>query len=199
MYPDILSLKHLERLSKLEKMLPYFDFPFQHISPKILKRMDRFYDDKHIFKVLDFIKKEFSNAFIHTNFIIWFPWETDNNFEELLDFIKKYEFDSISVFWYHDEPLAASSKLNNKIDDQLIISRVKIFKEIAQEIYNKKEALRKNTLEIWYIMDILEKESIAIIRPEIKAPEIDEYDKITFSNIIEWEIYLWAKVKYKIK
>jgi tRNA A37 methylthiotransferase MiaB len=39
MYPDILSLKHLEKLAKLKKMLPYFDFPFQHISPKVLKRM----------------------------------------------------------------------------------------------------------------------------------------------------------------
>jgi tRNA A37 methylthiotransferase MiaB len=39
MYPDILTLKHFERLSKLKKILPYFDIPFQHISPKILKRM----------------------------------------------------------------------------------------------------------------------------------------------------------------
>ncbi|MDQ7022957.1 MAG: hypothetical protein Q9M97_05510 [Candidatus Gracilibacteria bacterium] len=49
MYPDILSLSHIDRLAKLKKLIPYFDFPFQHISPKILKRMDRFYDDKTYF------------------------------------------------------------------------------------------------------------------------------------------------------
>lgn len=199
MYPDILTMDNLIALKNIDKLLPYFDIPFQHISKSILKRMWRFYDDQHIFKVLDFIKKEFNNAFIHTNFIIWFPWETEDNFNELIDFIKKYEFDSISVFWYHDEPLAASSKLNNKVDNELIISRVKLFKEIAQKIYDKKEALRKNTVEIWYIMDILEEDWIAIIRPEIKAPEIDEYDNVIFSNILEWEIILWEKVKYKVR
>jgi ribosomal protein S12 methylthiotransferase len=73
MYPDILSLKHLKRLSKLKKMLPYFDFPFQHISPKILKNMGRFYDENHIYKLLDYIKQNFKNPFFHTNFIIGFP------------------------------------------------------------------------------------------------------------------------------
>jgi ribosomal protein S12 methylthiotransferase len=70
MYPDILSLSHIDRLSKLKKLIPYFDFPFQHISTKILKRMDRFYDDKHIFKILDYIKEKFENPFFHTNFIV---------------------------------------------------------------------------------------------------------------------------------
>lgn len=199
MYPDILTMDNLKELTNLEKLLPYFDIPFQHISKNILKRMWRFYDDKHIFEVLDFIKKEFKNPFIHTNFIIWFPWESEENFKELIDFIKKYEFDSISVFWYHDEPLASSSKLDKKIDKDTIISRVKIFKKIAQEIYDKKESLRKNTIEIWYIMDILEEESIAIIRPEIKAPEIDEYDNVLFTNILKWELELWKKVQYKVK
>jgi len=51
-------------------MLPYFDIPFQHISPKILKLMGRFYNEDHIYTVLDFIKNNFKNAFIHTNFIV---------------------------------------------------------------------------------------------------------------------------------
>jgi ribosomal protein S12 methylthiotransferase len=51
-------------------MLPYFDIPFQHISPKILKLMGRFYNEAHIYTVLDFIKNNFKNAFIHTNFIV---------------------------------------------------------------------------------------------------------------------------------
>lgn len=199
MYPDILTMDSLKELKNIKKLLPYFDIPFQHISKNVLKRMWRFYDDKHIFKVLDFIKKEFDNPFIHTNFIIWFPWETEENFKELLDFVKKYEFDSISVFWYHDEPLAASSKLNDKINDKTIISRVNIFKKTVEKIYTKKEKLRKNKIEIWYITEINEEEQILTVRPEIKAPEIDEYDNISFMNIIEWELYIWEKIKYKLK
>jgi ribosomal protein S12 methylthiotransferase len=70
MYPDILSFSHLDRLAKLKKLLPYFDFPFQHISPNVLKNMGRFYDDSHIHKLLDYIKDKFKNPFFHTNFIV---------------------------------------------------------------------------------------------------------------------------------
>jgi ribosomal protein S12 methylthiotransferase len=51
-------------------MIPYFDFPFQHISREVLKNMGRFYDENHIFKLLDFIKNNWENPYIHTNFII---------------------------------------------------------------------------------------------------------------------------------
>ena len=71
LYPDILTLTHLAQLQKLQKFLPYFDIPFQHISPNLLKRMGRFYDEKHIFSLLDFIRSEFTESFIHTNFIIY--------------------------------------------------------------------------------------------------------------------------------
>jgi ribosomal protein S12 methylthiotransferase len=54
-----MTLNGLERMKNLKKMLPYFDIPFQHISPNILKKMGRFYDDKHIFKMLDYIKSNF--------------------------------------------------------------------------------------------------------------------------------------------
>ncbi len=136
MYPDILSMTHIDRLANLKKLLPYFDFPFQHISPNVLKNMNRFYDDSHINKIIDYIKEKFSNNFFHTNFIIGFPWETEDDFNMLLDFAKKYEFDSVSVFGYHDEPLADSNKLPNKIDSKTIKSRVKTMKTLLNEIVN---------------------------------------------------------------
>jgi ribosomal protein S12 methylthiotransferase len=52
LYPDILTLKQLEEFATLEKIIPYFDIPLQHISPKLLKSMGRFYDDKMIHTLL---------------------------------------------------------------------------------------------------------------------------------------------------
>jgi ribosomal protein S12 methylthiotransferase len=52
LYPDILTLKQLEEFATLEKFIPYFDIPLQHISPKLLKSMGRFYDDKMIHTLL---------------------------------------------------------------------------------------------------------------------------------------------------
>ena len=197
MYPDILSLTHIDRLAKLGKLLPYFDFPFQHISPEVLKNMGRFYDEKHILKLLDYIKEKFENPFFHTNFIVWFPWETEEDFEKLLDFAKKYEFDSVSVFWYHDEPLADSSKLDNKIDAKTIKQRLKKLKVVLNEVYNKKDKARLEKQEIGYIEEI--HDDYTIIRPEIKAPEVDDYDKVLFENILCEKVHIWKKIKYIVK
>ena len=197
MYPDILSLKHLERLSKLKKMLPYFDFPFQHISPKILKNMWRFYDENHIYKLLDYIKQNFQNPFFHTNFIVGFPGETKQDFEKLLEFAKKYEFDSVSVFGYHDEPLAKSSKLNNKISQDIINSRLEKLKKVLNSLYDKKDKVRKGTEQVWFIEEIDEEKWICKIRLYIKAPDIDELDIVKFEDLIWVEyINIWDKVKY---
>ena len=198
MYPDILSLSHLDRLSKLEKILPYFDFPFQHISPRILKRMWRFYDEKHIFKILDYIKQKFENPFFHTNFIVWFPWETEEDFEMLLDFAKKYEFDSVSVFWYHDEPLAESSKLDQKVDSKTIKTRLAKLKEVLNSVYDKKDEARKGTVQVWYIEEINKEKGFCKIRPYMKAPEIDDLDKVKFEDLINVEfVNIWDIVEYK--
>jgi len=184
MYPDILSLSHIDRLAKLAKLLPYFDFPFQHISPKILKRMDRFYDDSHIFKILNHIKEKFKNPFFHTNFIVWFPGEDEEDHQMMLDFAKKYEFDSVSVFGYHDEPLAKSSTLDQKVDSKTIKTRLKALKEVLNPIYDKKDELRKGTVQTGYIEEINEEKGFCKIRPYIKAPEIDDLDKVKFEDLV---------------
>lgn len=196
MYPDSMTLSHLERLKNLKKLLPYFDIPFQHISPEILKKMWRFYNEEHIYKLLDYIKSNFPGVFIHTNFIVWFPGESEEDFEKLCNFAKKYEFDSVSMFGYHDEDLAASSKLWDKVTDREIEKRVRKLGKILNSIYDKKDAEKLGKEEIWYIMDFLDDDKI-IVRPEIKAPEIDEYDEINISQVINWNIDLWEKIIYK--
>lgn len=137
LYPDTLTFAHLERLAKLKHLIPYFDIPFQHYSASILKRMGRFYDQEHIGKLLRFIRENFSGSFIRTSFIIGFPGETDADFNELCDFIKREEFESVGIFQYHDEPLASSSKLDGKVNDVQARTRIKKIDKILSEIYRK--------------------------------------------------------------
>ncbi len=196
LYPDILTLNHLKKLKNFKKFIPYFDLPVQHINTKILKRMWRFYDDKHIFALFDFIKYEFKDAFLHTNFIIWFPWEWELEFQDLLDFAKKYEFDSVSMFGYHDEVLASSSKLDKKVNDKIIQKRVDIMWKVLNKIYTKKEKQRKWKEFIGFIHNYDDKK--VYVRCEYKAPELDELDKIPIQNIISGNIKIGEKVKYHI-
>lgn len=196
LYPDNLVLNNIKKLKEFKKFIPYFDIPVQHINPYILKLMGRFYDDKHIFSLLDFIKTEFKDAFLHTNFIIWFPWEWDKEFNDLVLFAKKYEFDSVSMFGYHDEKLASSSKLDNKVTEEIIKKRVKIMSGILNKIYEKKEKERIWKEFIGFIHDFDEKN--IYVRHEYKAPEIDELDKISKENILSWKINIGEKIKYFI-
>lgn len=177
MYPDNLSLENLWQLWNLDKFIPYFDIPFQHISPTILKKMWRYYNKEWIFSFLDYIKNNFKNYHLRTSFIIGFPWETDTDFDLLCDFVKKYEFDSVALFEYHDESLAASSKILPKVPDKTIKSRMKKLDKIINEIYDKK--YRKDIWKkfIWFVVDY-DKKNIWI-RREIRAPEIDELDVIS--------------------
>ena len=202
LYPDVLTLKHLEKLKKLKKFIPYFDIPLQHINPEILKRMWRFYDKNHILKLLDFIDKNFKEKFVRTNIIIWFPWETEKEFGELCEFLKWYHLDNVALFEYHDEPLAESSKLDNKVDENEIHRRFEILKWI---INNKKwKSNHKKLNEVWYIMwfEWEGKNPSIIVRPRLHAPEIDEYEEIKLKNIIwifsdDENLDIWSKILYK--
>lgn len=208
LYPDILTLNQLEKLKEFKKFIPYFDIPLQHISENILKDMGRFYDQKHIYKLLEFINNNFETKFIRTNIIVWFPWETDENFEELCEFIKSSDFNNIALFEYHDEPLAASSKLPNKVEDEVIRERFKILKKIVENSNlcsnQKNDWIFSITKEVWYIMWFkwTEENPTIIVRPWLHAPEIDSYDEISLDKIIwsyneDGELDLGVKIEYE--
>lgn len=134
LYPDLLTKKHLERLTKLKKFIPYFDLPLQHASPKILEAMGRFYDHQMTLELLDFIEGHFPERFVRTNFIIGFPGETEEDFQALMDFIRGDWFENIALFEYHDEPLAASSLLPDKVEAKTIRKRFLEAKKLVDEL-----------------------------------------------------------------
>ena len=134
LYPDLLTKKHLERLTKLKKFIPYFDLPLQHASPKILKAMGRFYDHQMTLELLDFIEGHFLERLVRTNFIIGFPGETEEDFQVLMDFIRGDWFENIALFEYHDEPLAASSLLPDKVEAKTIRKRFLEAKKLVDEL-----------------------------------------------------------------
>ena len=205
LYPDILTLKQLEEFATLKKFIPYFDIPLQHISPKLLKSMWRFYDDKMIHILLKWIRTLFKKAFIRTNIIIWFPWETEEDIKLLLEFLDEDYFDNIALFEYHDEPLALSSSFDNKVEDRIIHNRFNVICRQVDKILKAHQKKRKNNKEIWFVEGINEKkwQIYLSIRPEINCPEIDPIDEVKLENVIQcydWdEINIWSKVEYILK
>jgi ribosomal protein S12 methylthiotransferase len=158
--------------------------------------MGRHYDRAHIDSFIEYIRAHFPDSFIRTSFIIGFPGETDTDFQILLDFVAKYEFESVGIFEYHDEPLAASSKLPNKVDESVAKNRIKEITPILNTVYDAKFAERKSKKQTGYIMDI--KTTTVIIRPEMAAPEIDDYDEVLLSDIVG-NIEIGSKVSYTLR
>ena len=202
LYPDILTLKQLEEFASLKKFIPYFDIPLQHISPKLLKSMGRFYDDKMIHTLLKWIRSLFPKAFIRTNIIIWFPGETDEDMELLQSFLDENYFDNIALFEYHDEPLAKSSTFENKVPDEVIHSRFKTIRWQVDKLLKVREKKRKWKKQIGFVESVREKRDqiFLSIRPEINCPEIDPVDEVKLENVIQCfdgeEIEMGSRVEY---
>ncbi|MCX6823207.1 MAG: MiaB/RimO family radical SAM methylthiotransferase [candidate division SR1 bacterium] len=199
LYPDVVTLKQLENLTKLKKFIPYFDIPLQHISSSVLKRMGRFYDEEYIGKFLTSIKELFSVHFIRTNLIIGFPGETEKDFEKLKKFVLKSDFDNIALFEYHDEPFATSSKLSHKVPSGEIRKRFLEMRKLVESLQVIKSKVRKGEQDVGYIMGFTLKSGKATegnegvpqggiktltIRPWLHAPEIDSYDEIGREQVL---------------
>lgn len=148
LYPDILTKKQLEKLISFRKFIPYFDLPLQHASPKILKAMGRFYNHEMTLELLNFIKSNFEEYYIRTNFIIGFPGEIEEDFRFLMDFIGQDWFDSIALFEYHDETLAPSSALPDKVDDKIIRTRFQEAKKLVTSLYESRQEAQKGKEKI---------------------------------------------------
>jgi len=204
LYPDILTLKQLEEFATLEKFIPYFDIPLQHISPKLLKSMGRFYDDKMIHTLLKRIRNLFPNSFIRTNIIIWFPGETDEDMQLLQLFLDEDYFDNIALFEYHDEPFAKSSTFENKVSDGVIHSRFKVIRWQVDKLLEAREKKRKWKNQIGFVESVREKRGqiFLSIRPEINCPEIDSVDEVKLENVFQCydgeEIGIGSRVEYVV-
>jgi tRNA A37 methylthiotransferase MiaB len=102
------------------------------------------------------------------------------------------------VFQYHDEPLAASSKLDEKVPEAVVNQRMKKLAKVLDEVYAKHAKAARGKTFSGYIMDFDEKK--AIIRREIQAPEVDEYNEVKLSSIEgnSKNIEIGQFVKYKL-
>ncbi|MCS6983258.1 MAG: MiaB/RimO family radical SAM methylthiotransferase [Candidatus Absconditabacterales bacterium] len=186
MYPDVLTLNHLRQLQGFRKLLPYFDIPLQHISSPVLKRMGRFYDEEYLYAFLDEIARLFPTRYMRTNYIIGFPGETEADFIKLCDWVQKDVFDSIALFEYHDELLAPSSKLDQKVPDEEIHRRFLHIKGIWDSLATAREKRRHGQQCTGIVTDIDTRRQMLTVRPLLHAPDIDPVDHVPFRSVVGW-------------
>ena len=172
-YTESITDKLINVVKNNDKICNYFDIPIQHISNKVLKRMNRKSDGNSIRKTIAKIRKEIPDVVIRTTVMVGFPGETQEDFDELYEFIKEAKFDKLGAFSYSKEEGTPAARIKEQVHPMTKKSRYnKIMSaqaEVSEE--NEKKYIGKE-LEV-----ILEERSFDgkyyIARSYMDVPDID--------------------------
>jgi len=136
-YPNRVTQKLLDAIAAHPRLAKYMDMPLQHASRSVLARMKRGSNGEAFLKLLERIRTTIPGVSLRTSFIVGFPGETENDFEELCDFVRAANLDWMGVFEYSDVDNAGSYALEEKVDAETISDRrhrlMAIQKKISRE------------------------------------------------------------------
>lgn len=136
-YPEGITDELIQTVKNNEKICKYFDIPIQHISNKVLKRMNRRTNKEQIESLVAKLRKEIPNVTLRTSLIVGFPGETIQDFEELSNFVEKAKFDKLGAFMYSKEDGTPAAKLLGQIHSNTKKSRYNKIMQIQQKISNE--------------------------------------------------------------
>lgn len=140
-YPEAITFELIEEMINNPKLCNYVDIPLQHISDKVLKRMNRHTNKQQIIDIIEKMQSQNQHIAIRTTLMVGFPGETQEDFDELCEFVKKYKLSHVGFFAYSKEEGTPSAKMPDqipeKIKQQRLIKLVKIQKKVVEQ-NNKK-------------------------------------------------------------
>ncbi|MDD2446079.1 MAG: 30S ribosomal protein S12 methylthiotransferase RimO [Tissierellia bacterium] len=193
LYPDNFSDKLIKSIKNNDKIVKYVDIPLQHISNNILKKMNRKTTKSDIIDLIDNLRREIPNIVIRTTFIVGFPGETENDFNDLYTFIREAKFDRLGVFTYSQEEDTPAYNMTNQIDENIKEERrdkiMELQKCISEDIMMSK---------VGNIYDVLIEEysgdNIYVGRSYMDSPEIDGVVYVNTKNTIDIDEFVKVKV-----
>jgi ribosomal protein S12 methylthiotransferase len=133
-YPIFFTDELIETLATTAKVIPYLDMPLQHISDRVLKRMQRRVRRAEIEELLGKLRSALPGLSLRTTFIVGFPGETDEEFGELVDFVQAAKFERCGVFPYSFEPGTPATKLDGHLPEEVKAERRAQLMQVQQEI-----------------------------------------------------------------
>ena len=174
LYPEALTEELIDLLASHPRIVPYVDMPLQHAADAMLKRMRRGHGGERLRQVVTRLKTRIPNLTFRTAFIVGHPGETEEEFEELCEFVKWAEFDRVGVFRYSDEPSCQSFELDAKVPKRVAESRYKKLMKLQRSIaHAKNERLVGQEVEVLVEGTSDEHEYVMMGRHAGQAPDID--------------------------
>lgn len=174
LYPDGITPEMVQVIKNSKKIVKYFDMPLQHINDDVLKSMNRKMTRGEIETALMNIRTHIPEAVVRTQFIVGFPGETAEQFEELLQFVADQQFDRVGCFQYSPEENTPGGRMDNQIDAETKQYRHDALMEVQQNISREKHRdFIGKTIEV--IVEGYSEETDLLLQGRFwgQAPDID--------------------------
>ncbi|MEE1224466.1 MAG: 30S ribosomal protein S12 methylthiotransferase RimO [Clostridia bacterium] len=149
-YTEAITDSLIETMAKHDKICNYIDMPIQHINNTILRRMARRTKREQIIEKIEKIREKMPDCTIRTSIITGFPGETEEQFDELYEFVKDIRFDRMGVFAYSQEEGTPAADFEDQIDDAVKQERLDKLMTLQQQI-----SLELNREKIGKVLDVL--------------------------------------------
>ena len=159
----------LQAMVETDKVAPYFDLSFQHTSASVLRKMRRFGDSEKFLHLINQIRALSPEAGIRSNFIVGFPGESEDDYNELAGFITDAKLDAIGIFGYSDEDNTEALDLDEKVADEVIKERVENLSRLADEMVSLRAQARIGES----VRVLIEDEELQEGRAAHQGPEVD--------------------------
>lgn len=192
-YPERITDKLLDVIAKQPKIVKYLDIPIQHCSGEVLKNMNRCGDQAQLKALITKIRDKVPKIILRTTLITGFPGETEEQFDELAEFVKTIEFDRLGCFPYSQEDGTVAGKMDNQVDDDIKAHRADIIMEQQQLIHRRKnEACMGKTFEA--VVEGFDKWAECYFgRTESDAPDID--GKVFFAGTDKLRVGQYVNIR----
>ena len=197
-YPENIEDSLIKELHENKKLCAYIDVPFQHVNNEILRLMNRKITKNKIVDLLDKIRSGDRHIAVRSTFIVGFPGETKQNFNELLEFLLKYKMPNVGFFAYSREDGTVAARFDNQVDEitkkQRLMKAMKVQRKIIAEYNNR---FLNKTLKVLVEGQDLNK-GLYYGRTEYQAPDIDTLTYFESDEPIELGQFYMVKIN-KIK
>src|SRR5665213_2320354 len=190
LYPSRVTDEMLDVMAKYPRITPYFDVPLQHASNRILKSMQRIGDRALLDKLIARIKGKIPNASIRSTFIVGFPGETNEDFNELLDFLKTSQLDYVGFFAYSQEENTPAGLMEDQVPEKVKQARL-------AEAYRVQEDIAEKAHQKWVgetltaVVETVENGEVQG-RTQYQAPEVDGI--VLIEGLQNPKVGQWVKV-----
>ncbi len=194
MYPERITDELISTIANQEKLVKYLDIPIQHCNSEILKRMNRKGNKQGLVDLIERIRSRIPDVVLRTTILTGFPGETDEQFEELCEFVRNVRLERLGCFAYSQEEGTAAAEFPNQIEEDIKERRCEIIYDIQMRISDEfNQSLLGDELEV--VVEGFDRYAECFFgRSYMDAPDIDGKVFFTSKNRLSLGEYVKVKV-----